>query len=169
MALTLVPVTRDQAMTFVEAVHRHHGRPVGYRYAVGVAVDDLLVGVAMAGRPIARALDDGLSIEVVRVATDGTANACSMLYGACWRAARALGYRRALTYTQGDESGASLRAAGWVCVATLRPRGGWDTPSRKRADHGIDGVRRQRWEILANPSSQARRDAFITAAGGQDA
>jgi hypothetical protein len=103
-------------------------------------------------------LDDGLSIEVVRVATDGTANACSMLYGACWRAARALGYRRAVTYTQDGESGASLRAAGWVCVATLEPRAGWSTPSRVRADHGLDGVPRRRWEIAANPSSRARCD-----------
>jgi hypothetical protein len=142
MALALVPVTRDQAMEYVATVHRHHGRPVGYRYAVGVADDGRLCGVAMAGRPVARALDDGHTIEVTRVATDGTANACSMLYGACWRAARAIGYRRAVTYTQADESGSSLRAAGWLKVAELGPRKSW---------HGIpsmhDGVFRIRWQI----------------------
>lgn len=149
MTLALVPVTRDQAMEYVATVHRHHGRPLGYRYAVGVAQDGRLCGVAMAGRPVARSLDDGRTIEVVRVATDGTPHACSMLYGACWRAARAIGYTRAVTYTQADESGASLRAAGWLRVADLPPRKGWDAPSRPRAGQGADGVPRIRWEIRA--------------------
>ena len=147
MALALTPVTRDQAMEFVATVHRHHGRPVGYRYAVGVADDGKLVGVAMAGRPVSRHLDDRQTIEVTRVATDGTANACSMLYGACWRAARALGYSRAITYTQADESGASLRAAGWLKRTELPARPGWDVPSRPRASRGTDGIARIRWEI----------------------
>lgn len=150
MALSLIPVTRDQAMNYVRTVHRHHGRPLGYRYAVGVADDGRLCGVAMAGRPVARALDDGHTIEVVRVATDGTPHACSMLYGACWRAARAIGYTRAITYTQQSESGASLRAAGWLRAADLPPRRGWDTPARRRTGQGTDDIPRIRWEIRAH-------------------
>jgi hypothetical protein len=147
MTLRLVPVYRDRALAYVDQMHRHHGRPHGYLFAVGVADDDRLVGVAMASRPVNRHLDDRATIEVTRVATDGTPHACSMLYGACWRAARALGYTRAITYTQDDETGTSLRAAGWLLSASLAPRAGWDTPSRRRTGHGVDGVARSRWEI----------------------
>jgi hypothetical protein len=145
--LHLVPVTRDVACAFVDEQHRHHPRPQGYRFAVGVAAGDQLVGVAMAGNPVARHLHDGQTIEVVRVATDGTPNACSMLYGACWRAARALGYTAGITYTQAGESGASLRAAGWRLDAALAPRRGWDTPSRPRRSQRTDGIPRLRWRI----------------------
>lgn len=151
--LTLVPVTRDQARAYIREVHRHHGPPLGYRYAVGVARDGQLVGVATAGRPVSRVLDDGHTIEVTRVATDGTDNACSMLYGACWRAARAMGYRRGITYTQEGESGASLRAAGWREEAVLPARPGWDTPARRRSGSTTDGVARTRWAIGDAPAA----------------
>jgi hypothetical protein len=150
VSLALVPVTRDQAVEYIRRIHRHHGRPQGYRFAVGVARDGVLVGVATAGRPVARMLNDGHTIEITRVATDGTPNACSMLYGACWRAARAMGYRRAVTYIQDGEPGTSLRAAGWVKVADLKARPGWDTPSRRRDKTGSEQVPRQRWEIAAD-------------------
>jgi hypothetical protein len=83
---------------------------------------------------------------VNRTATDGAANANSMLYGAAWRAAKALGYSRLITYTQEGESGSSLRAAGWSVVAELNERKGWDTPSRPREGRGVDGVQRLLWE-----------------------
>lgn len=150
MTLRLVPVDRDTAMAFIAAVHRHHGRPQGYRYAIGVADDDRLVGVATAGRPVARALQDGWTIEVTRVATDGTPNSCSMLYGVCWRSARALGYRRAITYTQTSETGASLRAAGWLLDAELPARAGWDVPGRRRQSTGTENVGRHRWVIATS-------------------
>lgn len=149
MTLRLVPVTRDAAVEFIARVHRHHGRPVGYRIAVGVANGEQLVGVAVAGRPVSRHLDDGHTLEVTRVATDGTENACSMLYGACWRAAKALGYTTAITYTQAGESGSSLRAAGWLIDATLAPRAGWDTPTRRRTN--AEPVARTRWRITTIP------------------
>jgi hypothetical protein len=132
-------------MEFVARVHRHHGRPPGYRYAVAVVDGNRLCGVGMAGRPVNRVLADGHTIEVTRVATDGTPNAASMLYGACWRAARALGYTRGTTYTQDGETGASLRAAGWVLVAELPARAGW---GNRPADHAeYASVSRYRWEI----------------------
>jgi hypothetical protein len=107
---------------------------------------DILRGVAIVGRPVARAYQDGLTLEVNRTATDGTKNANSMLYGAAWRAAKALGYRRLVTYTQEGETGASLKAAGWVIVAQRPPRPGWDVPSRPRDTHGVDAMPRTLWE-----------------------
>lgn len=161
----LVPVSRDVALAFVDRVHRHHKRPPGYRFAVGAHDGHHLVAVGLAGRPVARALCDGWTVEVSRIASDGTPNACSALYGACWRAARALGYRRAVTYTQDGESGASLRAAGWRLVAELRPRAGWDTPSRPRQDRGTDGVRRYRWEITTADYAGAPDAAQLSTCG----
>jgi hypothetical protein len=145
--LRTVPVTFAQACQFVADWHRHHRPPVGHKYSVGVADErDVLVGVAVVGRPVARHLDDGLTLEVTRVATDGSANACSALYAAAWNAAKALGYRRLVTYTQQGESGASLRAAGWRVVAARPPQPGWSRPSRPRTDHGVDHVARLRWQ-----------------------
>lgn len=146
MSLTIVPVSFRQASDFVAAVHRHHKPPRGMKFALGVADDGELVGVAMVGRPVARHYDDGLTLEVNRTATDGSANANSMLYGAAWRAAKALGYRRLITYTQAGEGGASLRAAGWTVLAQRPPRGGWDSAARARSSHGVDGIQRSLWE-----------------------
>ena len=85
-------------------------------------------------------------LEVTRVATDGTPNACSLLYAAAWQATKALGYRRLLTYTQRGESGASLRAAGWRIVAARPPAPGCSRPSRPRTDHGVEHIARLRWQ-----------------------
>jgi hypothetical protein len=146
MTLQTVPVTFEQACQFVAMWHRHHQPPVGHKFSIGVAAGEKLVGVAMVGRPVARHLDDGRTLEVNRTATDGTPNANSLLYGAAWRAAKALGYRRLITYTQAGESGASLRGAGWTVVAALPPRKGWDTPSRPRECKGVDAMPRTLWE-----------------------
>lgn len=147
MGLRLVPVDWATARGMVAIWHRHHRPPRGYKFAVGVADElDVLVGVAIVGRPVAAAYQDGLTLEVTRTATDGTTNANSMLYGACWRAAKALGYRRMVTYTQTGESGASLHAAGWQIVAERPARPGWSSPSRPRDDHGVDHIPRTLWE-----------------------
>lgn len=144
--LHLVPVSLADARGFVAMWHRHHGPPVGHKFSVGVARGDVLVGVAIVGRPVARHLDDGLTLEVTRTATDGTAHANSMLYGAAWRAARALGYGRLVTYTQAGESGVSLRAAGWRVLAERPARRGWSCPSRPREARGNEGIPRTLWE-----------------------
>lgn len=148
-SLRVVPVSWAEARDFVAAWHRHNEPPNGHRFSVGVAASDVLVGVAIVSHPIARFLMDGRTLEVIRTATDGTPNANSMLYGTCWRAAKALGYDRLITYTQHDESGASLRAAGWTVVAERAPRPGWNTPSRPREDKGTAGVARTLWEVIA--------------------
>lgn len=145
-ALELVPVDFATARTFVEGWHRHNRPPVGHKFSVGAALDGVLVGVATVGRPTAAAYDDGRTLEVTRTTTDGTRNANSFLYGACWRAARALGYRRLITYTQADESGSSLRAAGWRVIAERPPRPGWNTPSRPRDNGSYLSTTRYLWE-----------------------
>lgn len=144
--LYLVPVTFEDANGFVCMWHRHHAPVVGHKFSVGVARDRMLVGVAMVSLPRARSFMDGLTLEVVRTCTDGTPNANSMLYAAAWRAAKALGWQRLVTYTQEGEAGSSLRAAGWRVVAELPARRGWDTPSRPREDRGVDGIPRTLWE-----------------------
>ena len=115
MNLEIRPISFPDAKEFVRENHRHNKPPVGHKFSIGCYSGEKLVGVAMVGRPISRYLDDGLTLEVNRCCTDGTKNACSMLYGAAWRAAKALGYKRIFTYTRQSECGASLRASGWVC------------------------------------------------------
>lgn len=160
--LRLVPCSWADAAAFVDAWHRHHRAPVGYKYAIGAARGPELVGVAIVGRPVARHLDDGVTLEVTRTAVKpGAVNANSLLYGAAWRAAKALGYRRLVTYTQAGESGISLRAAGWESVAQLHPRRGWDTPARRRKATGNEQTARTRWEAPSGgvmyPPDQAKR------------
>src|SRR5690606_504324 len=103
------PVTLEEANAFVVAHHRHHGAVVGHRFSLGAALGDTIVGVAIVGRPVARHRDDGMTLEVTRLCTDGTRNACSFLYGACARAAFALGYTRIGTYILASENGASIK------------------------------------------------------------
>lgn len=114
--LDIVPVSLAEANAFVEQNHRHHGRVVGHKFSIGATDGEKIVGVAIVGRPVSRYLDDGLTLEVTRLCTDGTRNACSMLYAAAWRAARAMGYKKLVTYILESENGASIRAAGWKCV-----------------------------------------------------
>jgi hypothetical protein len=144
--LEVVPVSFADACEFVAAWHRHHEPPIGHKFSVGVALGEQLVGVAIVCRPVARSYDDGRTLELTRCATDGTPNAASMLYAAAWRASKALGFRRLVTYTQHGESGASLRAAGWVVIAERPPRPGWNTPSRPRESRGTENVQRFLWE-----------------------
>lgn len=144
--LRIVPVTLQRARDFVTEHHRHNAAPRKWKFGVGCELGGVLVGVAIASRPIAPALDDGFTLEVTRTCTTGVRNANSMLYGAIVRAGKAMGYKRFVTYTQHDESGASLRAVGWVRAADLPPRKAWDCPSRPRKDNGTNYVARVRWE-----------------------
>jgi hypothetical protein len=131
--LEVVPITLRDAHAVVARIHRHHRPARGGLFAVGVASGGRVVGVAVVGRPVARMLQDGWTAEVVRLATDGTPNAPSMLLAASWRAARSLGWRRLLTYTLPSEGGASLRAAGWRLVGEAGG-GSWSRDERPRVD-----------------------------------
>lgn len=116
MSIRVVPITLPTANRYVSSLHRHHAPlPGGFAwFCVGAVVDEQMCGVAIAGRPTNRNNDDGFTVEVLRVATDGTEHAPSALLGACARAAKAVGASRIITYTLDSESGASLRGAGWV-------------------------------------------------------
>ena len=133
MSLFLHPVTLAEANAFVEQWHRHHKTVPGAKFCVGCADADGSHGVVIVGRPVARALDNGWTLEVNRCCTDGTRNAASMLYQAAWRGAKAMGYRKLITYTLPEEGGASLRGAGWTLIGE-RGGGSWSTPSRPRID-----------------------------------
>jgi len=114
--LDIVPVSLAEANKFVEQHHRHHSPVVGHKFSIGATDGEIIVGVAIVGRPVSRYLDDGLTLEVNRCCTNGTYNACSILYAAAWRAARAMGYKKLITYILETEPGTSLKAAGWKCV-----------------------------------------------------
>lgn len=138
------PVTITEAQSFVDQHHRHHKAPRGALFAVAVGGFDGIVGVAICGRPVARELADGWTIEITRCCTTGHFNACSMLYGACRRAALALGFKRVVTYTLATEAGGSLRGAGFRVVADVRGRA-WSCPSRPRVDTRPNQAK-LRWE-----------------------
>lgn len=111
--LDICPVSLAEANAFVAEHHRHHKPVVGHKFSIGCTDGEKIVGVAIVGRPVARYLDDGWTLEVNRCCTDGTRNACSILYAAAWRAARAMGYHKLITYILDTEPGTSLKAAGW--------------------------------------------------------
>ncbi|MCC8102110.1 MAG: hypothetical protein LIP11_07570 [Clostridiales bacterium] len=113
--LEIVPISLREANAFVQQYHRHHKPSVGHKFSIGVSDGEKLAGVAICGRPVSRRMDDGHTLEVSRVCTDGTKNACSILYGAAYRAAKAMGYRRVITYILESEPGTSLKAAGYRC------------------------------------------------------
>ena len=126
------PITLEEANAFVAASHRHHPPVVGHKFSIGAEFDGRLAGVCIVGRRVTRMSDDGRTLEVTRLCTDGMRNVCSFLYGAARRAAWALGYRRIGPCTLPNEGGASLRAAGWKLLSERRG-GRWSRPSRPRA------------------------------------
>lgn len=131
--LTIQPITLKEARRYVDLNHRHHRAPQGGLFAIAVNDGVDLRGVIIVGRPVARNLQDGTTAEVTRCCTDGAHNAPSMLYAAAWRAARAMGYQRLITYTLIEEPGTSLKAAGWKELYKTKEQT-WDRPSRKRVD-----------------------------------
>lgn len=145
MSLRVRPSTLHEANRFVREHHRHHPPARGCRFSLA-AVDAAgrVVGVAVVGRPVARALDPHTTAEVTRLCTDGTRNACSLLYQAARRAWQAMGGVKVITYTLPEEGGASLRAAGWVEKGEAGG-GTWSRPSRPRTDKAPTAVK-TRWE-----------------------
>jgi hypothetical protein len=135
MTLGLQPISYREAVVFIAEHHRHHRPPPGYKFGIAVNDGAKVVGVVTVGRPIARVLDDGYTAEVTRCCTDGTPHVASKLYAAAWRACRAMGYRRLVTYTLRDETGVSLVAAGWRFVYHTKPNpNGWNMPGRPRVN-----------------------------------
>lgn len=147
MNLRHFPVSLADANEFVARLHRHHPPVVGHKFSIGCAKDDLC-GVVIVGRPVSRIRDDGMTLEVTRLCTDGTKNACSFLYGKAARAAFSLGYAKIGTYTLPDEGGASLRAAGWALIGE-RGGGEWSVPSRPRDAMRSPTGTKWLWEVSA--------------------
>jgi len=147
--MQIVPMTLKEANEFVLNFHRHNRPTVGGKWAIGLEHEGELVGVAIVGRAIARKMDDRFVAEVLRTCTNEKApkGAVSKLYAACWRAWRAMGGRKMITYTLKEESGASLRGAGWKVIAEIRPSGNWGSSKRYREWQPIFGQMKLRWEI----------------------
>lgn len=131
--LRAVSIDLDEANAFVATHHRHHTPVVGHKFSIAAVSGETIVGVVIVGRPVSRMRDDGETLEVTRLCTDGHKNACSFLYGAAARATFALGYRRIGTYTLPQEGGASLRGAGWKLIGE-RGGGAWGRRGRPRVD-----------------------------------
>jgi len=149
--LDLIPITLREANDFVASYHRHNGRTTrnGGKFAIGVSTGEELVGVAIIGRPVARLLNDVYTAEVLRVCTsdESPKNCCSKLYAAAWRAWKAMGGRRLITYILANEAGSSVKAAGWREVASCGPaKNGWDRQGRARNWQPIYGQQKFRWE-----------------------
>lgn len=162
--LRTVPMDLEGANEFVARHHRHHTEVVGHKFSIGAALGETLVGVVIVGRPVSRRRDDGDTLEVTRLATDGVKyptgklnrngdptfyNPCSLLYGAAARATFALGFRRIGTYIRADEPGTSLTAAGWREIGST-PGRSWSVPSRPRKDK-TDLIPRLLFEKEATP------------------
>lgn len=133
MSLEARPLTLRAAAAYINTLHRHHVAPRGWKFGIAAYEGEKMVGVVTVGRPVARGNDDGFTAEVNRLCMDGTKNAPSFLYAAAWRAARAMGYRRLITYILAEEPGTTLKAAGWRLVGSIKGKS-WDTPSRARTD-----------------------------------
>ena len=142
--MKIVPITLKKANEIVTQWHRHHKPSVGHKFSIGLVESDVYIGIAICGRPVARGSDDGVTLEVARLCTDGTQNACSKLYGACARVAKEMGYEKIQTYILESEPGISLKASGWVMEA-ITAGGQW-----KRKDGVINRTDqptepKQRW------------------------
>ena len=152
MALRLVPMTLRAANAFVSKYHRHNKVVQGCKFCLGAKVGDYMEAVAIVGRPVSRRLDDGFTAEVLRVCVRPPyqKNACSFLYGACWRVWREMGGHRILTYTLTTESGASMRAVGWTLAAEVEPPKGKGWLTREgREDQAVVRLKKYRWEQCA--------------------
>ena len=136
------PITFREASAYINKNHRHHNATVGCKFCISVVEDSQLHGVAVCGRPVSRRLDDGLTLEINRVCTDGTKNACSMLYGACCKIAKAMGYKKVITYTLQSENGASLKASNVICEGQA---GGTHWTGIRNKGQDIPAEMKKRW------------------------
>ena len=144
MSLKVVPVSFREVKEYVNKNHRHHKSPQGHKFSVGVEHDGVMVGVGICGRPVSRHLDDGVTLEITRVCSDGTKNVCSKIYSSLVRAGKSLGYTRFITYTLETETGSSLRSCGFEKTHETKGES-WNRPSRGRTDKHPT-TKKTRWE-----------------------
>lgn len=139
------PITLEQAKQFVNQYHRHHKATVSHKFSIGLFDGQKMVGCAVCGRPVSRYLDNGFTLEINRVCTDGTKNACSMLYGASVRVAKAMGYKKVITYILESENGASLKASNFICEGKA---GGTHWTGSRNRGQAIPNEMKTRWVRL---------------------
>ena len=114
MKLIAEPIELKQAQAFINQLHRHHAAAIRDKFRIAAKQPGGgIVGVAQVGRPIARKLCDGYTLEVLRLCTNGEKDVCSFLYSRCARIAREMGYKKIITYILESEPGTSLKASGW--------------------------------------------------------
>ena len=142
--MIIAPITLRDANAFVDENHRHHKKTQGHKFSIQLLKDEKTIGVVICGRPVARKLDDGFTLEVTRLCTDGSKNACSMLYGAAARVAKEMGYKKIQTYILDEESGTSLKASGWK-FETISPGGAWVHSDQKPRSNNHPMNEKQRW------------------------
>ena len=126
------PLSLKEAQIYIDTKHRHHKSSHRDKFRIGAVKDGELVGVVQVGRPVSRRLDDGYTLEVLRLCTDGTRDVCSFLYSRSARIAKELGYKKIITYILETENGSSLKASGWKLEQEGVGGGSWDVPSRRR-------------------------------------
>lgn len=140
--MKIIPITLKLANEYVSQYHRHHKPCTGCKFCIGVEECGQLVGIAICGRPVSRHYDNGTTLEINRLCTNGTRNACSKLYGACVRIAREMGYAKVITYILASEDGASLKASNFVCEGEA---GGTIWTGARKCDNGVPQEMKQRY------------------------
>jgi len=148
MNLSVTPVTLREANEFVFNFHRHNKPTQGGKFAIGALYNDVVVGVAIVGRPVSAILDNGYTAEVTRLCVndDAPKNSCSFLYGRCWRIWQQMGGKKIITYTLQSESGSSLKGAGWQIKGEVKPHDRWTKRGGTREWQPIYGQLKFRWE-----------------------
>lgn len=140
----IIPLSLKQANEYVTQHHRHHKTVRGCKFCIGLQTENQIVGVAICGRPVSRHYDDGLTLEINRLCTNGHRNACSKLYGACVRIAKEMGYKKVITYILESENGASLKASNFNCEGAA---GGKIWSGSRCRDNGVPKEMKQRWVV----------------------
>ena len=156
MEIEAIPLELNEANNFVNSLHRHHKAVHRDKFRIGASVDGKLVGVVQVGRPVSRMLDDGKTLEVVRLCSDGTRDVCSFLYSRAARIAREMGYNKIITYILETEDGISLKASGWQFEA-MTSGGSWDRPSRPRNTTAPIVPKKRYAKILKGEKSNGNR------------
>lgn len=149
------PITFRDACNFINQHHRHHKATVGHKFSVGLYDGEKMVGCAVCGRPVSRYYDDGVTCEINRLCTDGTKNACSMLYGACCRIAKEMGYKKVITYILQSENGASLKASNFVCEGEA---GGTHWTGNRNKGQDLPSEMKTRWVRILDERSRYAGD-----------
>jgi len=142
--IMLVPLSLKEANELIEQFHRHHKKVIGHKFSIGAMLCDKIIGAIIVGRPVSREIDFHQVTEVTRLVTDGTENACSFLYAAAARAAKAMGYKKIQTYILENEPGTSLKAAGWI-FEIMTAGGNWNHSWRKGRREDQPMGKKQRW------------------------